>query len=239
VSGPLRQRVPTQPSSSSSSSSGNGYRPNAGVAVASGLSTRVRPKGYAALAVALLVGFGALGFWFYTSAGHKVPVVVAVRDIPLGHTIARGDLSTVEVAGGVTAVAGDHLSSLVGQTAAVAIVANTLVQRSMITTGSTLPAGAGLVGVAAAPGQIPSSGLSPGDTVEVLQLSQKGDAPSASSPVVAGQAVLVKAATVFDVRANSSSSGGTLLTLVVPQTAAFGVAQASNAGLIALVTVGG
>ena len=49
----------------------------------------------------------------------------------------------------------------------------------------------------------------------------------------------MKSATVYDVRANASSAGGTLLTLVVPQDSAYGVAQASNAGLIALVKVGG
>ena len=235
MTGPLQQRLPTQAPPTM-----NGHRPASGLATPSSLSTKVRPKGYAALAVALLVGFGALGFWFYTSAGQKVPVVVAVRDIPVGHTIARADLSTVEVSGRVTAVAGDHLSSLLGQTAAVEIQPNTLVQRSMVAAGTQLPAGDGLVGVAAAPGQIPSSGLAPGDKVEVFQLPQKGVASSATpSGAVATQAVLVKSATVYDVRSNVSSTGGTLLTLVVPQDSAYGVAQASNAGLIALVKVGG
>ncbi len=212
----------------------NGHGPPSGLG--SPLSTRQRPKGYAALAVALIVGLGALGYWFYTQAGAKVPVVVAVHDIAVGHTIDRSDLSTVQVSGGVTAVAGNHLSSLVGQTAAVEILPNTLVQRSMVTRGSALTSGQGLVGVATAPGQIPSSGLVPGDRVEVLQLPDKGSAASSSS---AASAVLVPAATVYDVRANPSSAGGTLLTLVVPTSAAFGVSQASNAGSIALVKVGG
>lgn len=234
MSGPLQQRVPTQAPVST-----NGHRPSAGLAGPSGLSTRVRPKGYAALAVALLVGFGALGFWFYTSAGHKVPIVVARKDIAVGQTITRDDLSTIEVSGGLTAVAGDHLPSLEGQIAAVGIKANTPIQRSMVTGGSALPAGDGLVGVSAAPGQIPSSGLSPGDKVEVLQLPQKGVGSAPSSSSDASQAVLVKSATVYDVRANMSSSGGMLLTLMVPQDAAYGVAQASNAGSIALVKIGG
>lgn len=233
MSGPLQQRVPASPAPGM-----NGHRAAAGLASPSSLSTRVRPKGYAVLAVALMIGFGALGFWFYTSAGQKVPVVVATKDIPVGHTITRGDLSTVEVSGGVTAVAGAHLSSLLGQTAAVEILPNTLVQRSMVTRGSALPAGSSLVGVAAAPGQIPSSGLLPGDKVEVLQLPQKG--VSTLPPVgAADKAVLVKSATVFDVRSNTASSGGTLLTLAVPQDSAYDVAQASNAGLIALVKIGG
>jgi hypothetical protein len=99
-----------------------------------------------------------------------------------------------------------------------------------------------LVGVAVAPGQIPSSGLLPGDKVEVLQLPTKNAGPSSpsSSPssAAAGSAILVPAATVYDVRANPSTSGGTLLTLVVPRASAYGVAQASNNGLIALVKVG-
>jgi SAF domain len=216
----------------------NGYRP--GGVQGSPLSTRTRPKGYAALAVALIVGLGALGYYFYTTAGSKVAVVVAVQDIPVGHTITRDELSTVEVSGGVTAVAGGNLSSLVGQQAAVEILPNTLVQRSMVTTGSTVKAGQSLVGVAADPGQIPSSGLIPGDKVEVLQLSQKGtsSAPSSSGSAAAA-AVLVPSATVYDVRPNTSTSGGTLLTLIVPSADSYGVAQASNNSLIALVKIGG
>lgn len=229
MTGPL-QRTPTQAPAL------NGHRP-AGLATSSSLSTRVRPKGYAALAVALLVGCGALGFWLYTSAGQKVPIVEAARNMPVGHVITRADLTTVEVSGEITAVAGNHLASLEGQQAAVGIQRGTPIQRSMVTSGSVLPGGLDLVGVSAAPGQIPSSGLTAGDKVEVLQLPQKGvaTAPKAGD---ATQAVLVKSATVYDVRANTSSSGGTLLTLVVPQETAFGVAQASNAGLIALVKIG-
>ena len=231
MTGPGPRLMPQQTPASTM----NGHR--AGGLTTTPLSTRTRPKGYAALAVALIVGLGALGYYFYASAGSKTPVVVATQDIPVGHVISRSDLSTVEVAGGVTAVAGDHLSSLIGQHAAVEILPNTLVQRSMVTSGSTLKSGDGLVGVAAAPGQIPSSGLNPGDKVEVLQLPQKGVTPSSGSSVPSP--VLVPAATVYDVRVNPTSSGGMLLTLIVPSDDAFGVAQSSNAGQIALVKVGG
>jgi hypothetical protein len=211
----------------------NGHRAKLGLG--SSLSTRQRPRGYAALAVALIVGLGALGYWFYSQAGAKVPVVVAVHDIHAGHVIARSDLSTVDVAGGVTAVAADHLSTLVGQTAAVEILPNTLVQQAMVTNSSPLTADQGLVGVATTPGQIPSSGLVPGDKVEVLALPETNGSSSRSS----ASPVLVPSATVYDVRTNPSAAGGVLLTLVVPTSAAFAVESASNAGLIALVKVGG
>ena len=233
MTGPPRT-VPTQ------ASTANGHRNQPRLSTP--LSTRTRPKGYAALAVALIVGCGALGYYFYTTAGAKVPVVMAKRDIPVGHTITRDDLTTVAVAGGVTAVAANNLSTLLGQHAAVEILPNTLVQRAMVTQSSGLARNQGLVGVAAAPGQIPSSGLVPGDKVEVLQLPTKNAAPSSPSSggpaATAAAAVLVAVATVYDVRANPATSAGTLLTLVVPTVSAFGVAQASNDVLIAVVKVG-
>src|SRR4051794_41969298 len=83
----------------------NGRR--AGGLPAAALSTRSRPKGYLALAVALIVGLGALGYYFYTTAGSKTPVVVAGKDGPGGHTITRGGLGTGGGAGGVAAGGGD------------------------------------------------------------------------------------------------------------------------------------
>jgi hypothetical protein len=231
MTGPGQRLMPQQ----APPTTANGHRPGL---QGTALPTRTRPKGYAALAVALIIGLGALGYHFYTTAGAKVSVVVAVKDIPVGHTIDRSDLRTTEVSGGVTAVGGGNLSSLIGQHAAVEILPNTLVQRAMVTNGSTVHSGQSLVGVAADPGQIPSSGLAPGDKVEVLQLPQKGTS-GGSSGSAATQAVLVPSATVYDVRANPSTSGGTLLTLIVPSADSFGVAQASNNSLIALVKIGG
>jgi hypothetical protein len=197
------------------------------------LPTTNRPKGYAALAVMLIVGLGVLGYWFYAQAGAKVPVLMAARDIPAGHVITRSDLKTVRVAGGVTAVAANHLSEVVGQTAAVQILPQTPVQLAMVTSRSSLSLTQALVGVAEAPGQVPSSGLVPGDQVEVLQLPQKTAATSSvSSPVLA-------TATVYDVRPNPAVEGGSLLTLLAPKAAAYPITAASDAGLVALVKVGG
>jgi hypothetical protein len=156
-------------------------------------------------------------------------VLVAARAIPAGHVITSADLTSEPVAGGITAVAADHLSEVVGHTAAVEILPRTPVQLAMVSTGNPLPAGDVLVGVAEAPGQIPSSGLAPGDVVEVLQLPAKTSSPSSvSSPVLT-------TATVFDVRPNPAVEGGTLLTLEAPKAAAYAITAASDAGLVALV----
>jgi hypothetical protein len=212
------------------SAAANGHRAPAGLSTP--LPTSNRPRGYIALAVMLIVGFAALGYWFYAQAGSKVAVVTAAREIPAGHVITGSDLSTTEVAGGITAVAASRMSEVVGHTAAVTILARTPVQLAMVSTASPISATQALVGVAAAPGQVPSSGLQPGETVEVLALPQKAAVTSSVS------APLLATATVFDVRVDPAVEGGTLLSLLAPRTAAYAITAASDAGLIALVQVG-
>lgn len=196
------------------------------------LRTRQRKPGYIALAVALVVGLAALGGYFYTVAGSKTPVVVVVNEIPAGHVVAREDLSTVDVAGGVTAVAASNIATVVGQTATVTLLPNTLLQRSMVTDGPLLGADEAQVGVEVVGGQLPADGLLPGDTVLVLQLPDKSQAGSQLQAQT-----LVEKATVFATAADPSDAAGTLVTLVAPAAAAPAIATASNFGLVALVKV--
>jgi hypothetical protein len=151
----------------------NGYGAPPVARVGAPLPIRQKRPGYAALAIVLIVGLAAVGAYLYSQAGKKVPVVVVTTDVPAGHRIQRGDLSTVQVAGSVTAIGGANLNSVVGETAVVELLPNTLLQRSMVTSAPALDSLAAQVGVAVTPGQIPANGLSPGDTVEVLQLPQK------------------------------------------------------------------
>lgn len=203
------------------------------------LPTREKRPGYVALAIVLIVGLAALGAFFYSKAGQKTPVVVVVRDVPAGHRIERSDLSTVDVAGAVTAVGGSHLDAVLGQTATVELLPNTLLQRSMLTAAGPLGPGLSMVGVELKPGQLPANGLSDGARVQVLQLPDKttGSLPTAGS---AGSApvVLAAMATVYASTQDPSQTGGTLLTLIVPSSDAAAIAAASSAGVVALVQVG-
>jgi hypothetical protein len=180
----------------------------------------------------LIVGFAALGAWLYSAAGAKTPVVELVRDVPAGHVISRADLSTVAVAGDVTAIAGAHLDSVVGQTAAVHLLPHMLIQQSMITSATGLQPSQAQVGVAVKSGQIPADGLAPGDVVEVVSV------PSPNGATPGAPQILAERAEVFAVRADPAQSGGTLLTLVVPVAQAVPVAAASGAGQIAVIRVG-
>ncbi len=204
------------------------------VRVGASLPTRQSRPGYVSLAIALIVGLAAVGAYLYVQAGHKIPVVVVVRDVPAGHVIERSDLSTVAVAGGVTAIAAKHLDGVIGRPAAVHLLPNMLLQRSMVAdAASTMSAANAQVGVAVKGGQIPADGLAPGDVVAVVALPSRDSTDDSAS----GQ-VLVNQAQVFSSRDDPAQAGGTLLTLVVPRAQATGVAAASGAGRIALIRVG-
>lgn len=210
----------------------------AGVGVARlSLSKRQRRPGYVALLVLLVVGLAAVGGWLYTTAGKKAAVVVVVRDIPVGRPISRFDLSTVEVAGEVTAIAGTHLDTAVGQRAAVELLPGTLLQRAMLASGSVLDAGQAKVGIAVKGGQLPADGLTPGDVVQVLRLPSQQEQTTTGAAAPPTPLVLAKA-TVFSAKVDPAQAGGYLVTVTVPADQSAAVAAASGAGLAALVQVG-
>src|SRR5262249_31350045 len=122
------------------------------------LPTRQRRPGLVALGATLVLTLAGLGTWLYNQAGAKTPVVVMAADVPAGHVIQRSDLSTVDVAGGITAVAGNHLNSIVGQMAAVPLLRGTVLMRSMVTSNDPLTGGYAAVGVAVKGGQLPADG---------------------------------------------------------------------------------
>ncbi len=197
------------------------------------LPTRQRRAGWTALGGVLVIGIAAAFGYLYSSAGSKEPVVVVTAPVAVGEVIARSDLSTVDVAGDITAIAGANLESVVGERAAVALLPGTLLQRSMVTDADPIPTGMAQVGVAVKGGQLPADGLVPGDRVQVLALP--GQVAGAGNP--AAPTVLVDAAVVFAAHQDPTQPGTTLLTLVVPADVAPAIAAASATGAAAVVKV--
>ena len=187
----------------------------------------------------MIVALAAVGAWLYAQAGAKTPVVVVVGDVPSGHVIGREDLSTVALAGGITAVAGSHLDSIVGQTAVVHLLPGTVLQRSMVTSAAPLRAGQAAVGIAVKGGQVLADGVAAGDTVAVLRIPTAA-AANTSTTTTGGQdtgRVLVARATVYSSRPDPAQAGGTLVTVIVPVEVYVEVAAAGGAGQVALVQV--
>ena len=197
------------------------------------LPTRQPRLRWTALGAVLVIGIGAAFGYLYSSAGSKEPVVVMTAPVAVGEVITRSDLSTVDVAGDITAIAGANLETVVGERAAVALLPGTLLQRSMVTDADPIPTGMAQVGLAVKGGQLPADGLVPGDRVQVLALP--GQVAGAGNP--AAPTVLVDPAVVFAAHQDQTQPGTTLLTLVVPAEVAPGVAAASATGAAAVVKV--
>lgn len=203
------------------------------------LRTRSRRGGMVAGGVLLVLVCGVLAGVLYVRAGGKVSVIVTARSVPVGQVIERADLTTAQIASdSIPAYAGAHMSEVVGKTTTVGLVTGEIVSPAMLSTGSGLPAGSAVVGVAVKPGQLPASGLNPGDVVMVVLLSPTSAAGNATANNGGGGAasVLTDHAPVVD-SATLPAGAGEVVSVQVPRADAAALAAASSAGLVALVKV--
>lgn len=183
------------------------------------------------LAVGLLLTAGAaLAFllWNATSVA-RTPVVALAVDVDRGHVVTAEDLETVFVGtdDAIDVTAEQDVASLVGRAAAVDLPAGTLVTAAQLTSGPTLTAGAGVVGLALGPGEYPTPYLAIGDVVDVLDVG--GDD---------GPTVLVEAAEVVWVEP-LGSQGQRFVSVQTGEAAAATVADAAAEGQVRLVLVAG
>jgi hypothetical protein len=217
--------------------------------------------------IALIVACVAVFISAYLKAGNQVSVLAVARTVPQGHVLTASDLTTVRVSAsaGIATVPAAEASTVVGHRAAELLQPATLLSMNELVSRFAPPLGQSIVGVAAKEGQLPASGVAPGETVEVILTGLPGaqdssvtpDATGAEqSPAAGGVAaasgsqtglagtVLVPAATVLEATASptsasptSSEAGDVDVSLLVPSTLAPFVASASVAGEVALVIV--
>lgn len=200
-----------------------------------GLPTRPKMWGAAAAVVVVMIACGLAAAWQVARAGDKTPVVVATSAVAAGHEITRADLSTVQVAGVPAAIPAARLDSLVGQHAAVDLVAQQILTGQMVTADPVPGEGQTLVGVALQPGRAPSTGLSVGDVVMVVAVP--GDAGKASGKALTDPTVLAATARVYGVQHVQGARGGESVTVVVGHDYARQVAAYASTGRVALVEV--
>lgn len=115
-----------------------------------------------------LTALGALIAWqVYGIAGHRTPVLVMARDVPIGQQLQAQDLRTVALGldSGVRAVEATDKGAVIGKRAAVDLKVGTLLAPAHLT-GTLVPApGQVVVPVALKPSQLPARGIQPGDRV--------------------------------------------------------------------------
>jgi len=190
-----------------------------------------------------------------------MPVLAVSRAVPQGHVLKADDLTIVRISRStaVATVAAGEASVVVGHLAAQLLEPDTLLTTNELVTSYSPPAGASIVGVAVKEGQLPASGVAPGETVEVILTGLPGEQLSSSlsvgsigvpqsggttgtTPGVASATagtVLVPDATVLEAgpSAISSGSGAVDVSLLLPSTLGPVVASASAANQVALIIV--
>ncbi|MFC0039566.1 SAF domain-containing protein [Actinomadura rayongensis] len=183
-----------------------------------------------------LAGLGALVGWFaFTSVNKQVPVVVAVRDVPLGTVLTSNDLGTslVSADAKVATVPGRQLKALVGTVAATDLRKGALLVPSQVTTALRPATGQALVAVALKSTQLPARGLRSGDRVLVVPTpgqGGQGDAAAGDKPALAAPVT----ATV-DRTSAVGTQGTVVVDLIVDSTASVSVSQQASTGRIALI----
>jgi hypothetical protein len=196
----------------------------------------------------------------YLKAGSQVSVLAVDRNVPQGQVLTAGDLTVVHIStsSGVSTVPVAEAPEVVGRRAAEPLEPDTLLTPSELVTSFSPPAGESIVGVALKEGQLPASGVAPGETVDVILTGTPGDPDSApASPDATGDlqdagaaattgaqptgagTILVSDATVLEAAAAPASSGSDAIdvSLLTASTLAPLVASASAADQVALVVV--
>lgn len=221
------------------------------------VARRRRPAlavGSLALVVACVAVFASV----YLKAGSQVAVLAVDRRVPQGQILTAGDLAVVHIStnSGISTVPVAEDAEVIGRRAAEPLEPGTLLTQSELVTSFSPPAGESIVGVAVKEGQLPASGVAPGETVDVILTGTPGDPDSApaspdatdlqdgataatgTEPSGAGT-VLVSDATVLEATASPASSGSdaTDVSLLTASTLAPLVASASAADQVALVVV--
>lgn len=226
------------------------------------ISTRQRRRtGLLAGSLLTLLVCTALFVSAYLKAGHQIPVLEVARPVPLGAVVTSSDLGVVRISasGHLVAVPVADASEVLGRRASVPLVPGQLIATSDVSSGSPIPAGEAIVGVALKGSQLPAEGVVPGEPVDVVLTGVPGSPMSSAGTVVAGGAVLgagpagspgagltgspTGAVLASDVTVTAvvvpgtSQSDVTDVSLLVPHDVAAFIADASAAGQVALVNV--
>lgn len=206
-----------------------------------GSATRRRPA-MIGLAVLLIVGGAAVAGLLAVRIDSREPVLVASHAIAVGQPITADDLAVQRVAGdGLSVLPATTANSLIGSFASQNIPQGRLLDQQMFTSQGFLRKGVVAVGVAIGSGRMPASGLSTGDTVEVVQVVEGKATVLVENAVVSrGPSADASAGGGSFLGGGGSSAGssnGGIATLIVTPDVAPAVAAASAANQIAVILI--
>ncbi|MFF4647289.1 SAF domain-containing protein [Streptomyces sp. NPDC001389] len=202
---------------------------------------RRRRPGLIALSVALIAAGGLSGALLFTASGQRSSVLVVTRDVPVGATVTEADLAPASLALDplVKAVPTAKKAGLVGQRAAVALKAGSLLSPGQVTAVSLVKNGEQLVGVALKPSQLPASRLAPGQKVLIVSTPDPAQAAGAAAasgkPADPAPAPKTLAATVVAVGVAAPATGVVVVDVAVPAADGPMLASRVATGAVALI----
>ncbi|MEV7525630.1 SAF domain-containing protein [Streptomyces sp. NPDC091371] len=202
------------------------------------LRQRRRRPGLIALSVALIAAGGLSGALLFTASGQRTAVLVVARDVPVGAAITDADLAPASLAldPAVKAVAVAKKPGLVGQRAAVALKAGSLLSPGQVTAESLIKAGEQLVGVALKPSQLPASRLAPGQKVLIVSTPDPAQAGGGKpTDTGASPAPKTQTATVVAVGQPVPATGVVVVDVAVPAADGPALAARVATGAVALI----
>jgi hypothetical protein len=172
------------------------------------------------------------------NAGDRVPVLAVARDVPAGSTISAADLEVVRVSAdpSLDPIAAGQRADVVGQTAAVDLVAGTLLTDGQLGDSALVEGGDAVVGLPLTDAQLPTTDLRPGDTVVVVDttppdVSSTSTATTPTAPLGEGR--------VFSIVETDDDQGARLVSLVVDEEVAGAITAAAANGTARLYLVPG
>jgi hypothetical protein len=188
-----------------------------------------RRTGILAVGVAL-VALGALGAAYLTQAvGGTVAVVAVARDVAPGEVVQAADLTIADISTdpALSPVPAGQLQSVIGQRAAVALTAGSLLTDAAVTPTVVPTAGRSLVGVALTAAQLPAEPLQSGDRVRIVDTpTTQGEPPTTAPATIAGEVASV---------VGPDDTGLTVVNVTVPAGQAADLAARVATGRVALV----
>lgn len=214
---------------------GNGARrrpsPNSSPVVGATAKAAARNRTRVIAGAFLLVVSALVAGLLYADLGNRVAVVAIAHPVAVGQVIETSDLTQV-LAGqvdGIKTVPWSGRSSVIGSTAAVALVPGSLLNPRQLAKGATIDPRAAVVGAVLKPGQFPV-GLRPGDVVLAIVLP-----PEAASATGQGRIDPPIMATVAAIAPLADTGGGLSISLAVPPGDAAALAVAGARGRLSLV----
>jgi hypothetical protein len=161
----------------------------------------------------------------YLGSDTRVPVLVVARPVAVGQELASADLRVVRLvpAPGVEVVRAGDISAVVGHTAAVPLVAGSLLTAGELGPVSWPPAGQAVVAAPVKSGRL-AAGVGPGTHVVVVSVTPAG---TGAGQGTAGQPALNVAGVVVAVTAGVDGAGTSVVSLLLPKDSAAVVAGTS------------